>query len=108
MSAVVSRHLSAQLRASAIPHLPTFRAKAPDSLRDKLVRDVQEHEFSSLEREFGPSIKDLAGVRILLYRPRDQDQTCRVIEELFASFGCSQGSDTRKPGKAPDNVEGPG
>jgi len=83
MSAVVSRHLSAQLRASAIPHLPTFRAKALDSLREKLSRDFQKHEFLSLEREFGPTIKDLAGVRIMLYRPRDEDQACRVIEELF-------------------------
>lgn len=83
MASTVARHLSAQLRASAIPHLPTFRAKDADSLSSKLTRDREKHEFSSFDREFAPSLLDLAGVRILLYRPRDQDPTCDVIERLF-------------------------
>lgn len=83
MSSVVSRHLSIQMRASAIPYLPTFRAKDPQSLRAKLTADSQRHEFKDFEREFAPSVLDLAGVRILLYRQTDLDPTCQVVEELF-------------------------
>lgn len=84
MASLVARHLSAQLRASAIPHVPTFRAKDPESLRLKLTADSQNHEFASFEREFGPNVLDLAGVRMLLYRQSDVEPTCTVIEELFA------------------------
>src|SRR6266852_4329884 len=83
MASVVARHLSAQLRAAAIPHLPTLRAKDPESLRSKLAADSRTHEFSSFEREFTPGILDLAGVRIMLYRNSDQAPTCKVIEDLL-------------------------
>jgi ppGpp synthetase/RelA/SpoT-type nucleotidyltranferase len=83
MAATVTRHLSARLRAAAIPHLPTFRSKDPESLRGKLNRDRHEHDFVAFEREFAPAILDLAGVRILLYRPKDVEPTCSVIEDLF-------------------------
>lgn len=83
MATLVARRISAQLLACAIPHVPTFRAKDPESLRGKLTRDGQRHEFTALEREFAPSILDLAGVRILLYRPQDRRPSCDVIEGLF-------------------------
>jgi ppGpp synthetase/RelA/SpoT-type nucleotidyltranferase len=83
MASTVARHLSAGLRAATIPHLSTFRAKDGDSLSAKLTRDREKHDPTSFEREFAPSILDLAGVRIMLYRPQDQDATCEVIERLF-------------------------
>lgn len=84
MASLVARQLSAQLRASAIAHVPTFRAKDPESLRDKLNADSQKHEFAAFEREFAPNVLDLAGVRMLLYRQSDIEPTCNVIEELYA------------------------
>jgi len=83
LAGIVSRRLSSKLWASAIPHVPTFRSKDPDSLRNKLARDADKHLFERFEREFSPSIKDLAGVRVLLYRPRDVEPTCAIVEELF-------------------------
>jgi ppGpp synthetase/RelA/SpoT-type nucleotidyltranferase len=83
MATVVSRRLSTQLRAFVIPHVPTFRTKDSESLSTKLTRKKSELEYESLMREFAPDILDLAGVRILLYRPRDQEQTCELIGELF-------------------------
>jgi ppGpp synthetase/RelA/SpoT-type nucleotidyltranferase len=83
MSAYVARRLTQQLRATTIPHLPTFRAKDSASLRAKLARDRTSHEYEALEREFSPSILDLAGVRILLYRPQDEEPVCEEIERLF-------------------------
>lgn len=87
MASVVSRHLSAQLRASAISHLPTFRSKDPESLSNKLTADRERYEFAQFDSEFAPSVLDVAGVRILLYRRVDVEPTCRVIEELFVVPG---------------------
>jgi ppGpp synthetase/RelA/SpoT-type nucleotidyltranferase len=83
MASTVARHVSVGLRAATIPHLPTFRAKDGESLSAKLTRDRQRHDLVHFESEFAPSILDLAGVRIMLYRPQDQDATCEVIERLF-------------------------
>jgi ppGpp synthetase/RelA/SpoT-type nucleotidyltranferase len=83
LASTVARHLSSRLRSAAIPHVPTFRSKDPESLRLKLARDRAKHDFRAFDREFGPSLLDLAGVRILVYRPRDVEPTCDIIDELF-------------------------
>lgn len=83
LATVISRRLSARLFAAAIPHVPTFRSKDPDSLHNKLARESDKHEITRFERDFAPCVKDLAGVRVLLYRPRDVEPTCAIIEELF-------------------------
>ena len=83
LSAFISRQLSAALRNASVPHVPTYRSKDPASLQGKLVRDRDEHDFALLEREFAPGLLDLAGVRILLYRPRDIMPACATIAELF-------------------------
>ena len=92
MATIVGRRLSGQLRSAAIPHVPTFRAKDPESLRGKLARDRHKHELASFEREFAPSILDLAGVRIMLYRPADEDPTCDVLGALLR---CRRANDSR-------------
>lgn len=83
LASTVARRLSTRLRAAAIPHVPTFRSKDPDSLGLKLARDSEKHDFLRFEADFAPSIRDLAGVRILLYRPRDVDPTCSLVEDTF-------------------------
>ena len=84
MAEIVSRYLSARLRALAMPHMVTFRSKSPDSLRGKLTKNKGKHAFTLFDGEFTPAILDLAGVRILLYRPQDIEPACREIESLFA------------------------
>lgn len=83
MAETVSRRLSAALHDAAVAHLPTFRAKSPDSLRGKLRRDRYDYSEKSFEPELGPALLDLAGVRILLYRPDDAGIVCETAEELF-------------------------
>jgi ppGpp synthetase/RelA/SpoT-type nucleotidyltranferase len=83
MAATVARHLSSRLRGSAIHHVPTFRSKDPESFRGKLARDRARHELQYFESEFAPAVLDLAGVRVLLYRPSDVEPACDVITELF-------------------------
>ena len=83
MASLVSRRLSSELRKRAIPHVPTFRSKDPASLHARLHRDREQLHFRELEREFAPGVKDLAGVRILLYRPADELPTCQILEGMF-------------------------
>src|SRR4051812_583374 len=56
LAAIVSRRLSSRLRAAAIPHVPTFRSKDPDSLGKKLAREADRHDFAKFERDFSPSV----------------------------------------------------
>ena len=83
MATVVTNRLSAELRANAIRHLPTFRAKGPASLRGKLRILGPSKTMSDFEPEFAPSLSDLAGVRIMLYDRDDEVATCQIIERLF-------------------------
>ncbi|MBO6936779.1 MAG: RelA/SpoT domain-containing protein [Deltaproteobacteria bacterium] len=83
MASMVSRRLSAALFEAAVPHVPTFRAKAPKSLRGKLRRDRTQYSGAEFVPEFCPGLIDLAGVRVLLYRSQDTNVTCDVIEDLF-------------------------
>ena len=83
MASTVARHISTRLRRATIPHVPTFRSKDPESFGGKLSRDRKKHDFVAFEREFAPAVLDLAGVRIMLYRPNDVAATCATIEDLF-------------------------
>lgn len=83
LASTVSRRLTARLWAAALPHVPTFRSKDPESLRNKLDRDREKHEYSDFRREFSPALLDLAGVRMMMYRPRDVEAACEIVQEMF-------------------------
>jgi len=84
LATIVSRRLSARLSADAIPHVPTFRTKEPSSLWSKLGRESEKLDFDDFRRELSQVVKDLAGVRVLLYRPQDIEPACAIIEKLFS------------------------
>ncbi len=70
------------LRREGIKGLVTYRAKDPESLKEKLItRDVSE-KFESAADVY-ESIVDLAGVRIALYFPSDRDRVSKIIEDSF-------------------------
>jgi ppGpp synthetase/RelA/SpoT-type nucleotidyltranferase len=83
MASTVHRLLQQQLRENAIHALVTFRAKDERSFRGKLLRERNRIEYSDVEQEFFPRLLDLAGARVLLYRPEDVDPTCALIERMF-------------------------
>ncbi|MBI4568544.1 MAG: RelA/SpoT domain-containing protein [Planctomycetes bacterium] len=83
MASTVARWLGAQLRSSVVRHLLTFRSKDTQSLRAKLQQESGTLDFHMLEREFGTSILDLAGVRVLLYRDCDLERAAALVEQLF-------------------------
>jgi ppGpp synthetase/RelA/SpoT-type nucleotidyltranferase len=79
---LVERRLRAALRARGVPALVSSRAKAPEDLRGKLLRKaatIAPHEL----HDVGAVITDLAGCRVLAYRPSDVE---RIEEAVQASF----------------------
>lgn len=70
------------LENSGIRAIVSHRAKRPDRLRQKLEKRIELKKYSSVE-EIYTDIVDLAGVRIALYFPGDQDEIQRLIEDLF-------------------------
>jgi ppGpp synthetase/RelA/SpoT-type nucleotidyltranferase len=83
LALAVAGRLGAALRGRAILHLLTHRTKEADSLRAKLEKGRSRFDYSAMEREFTPHVLDLAGVRVLLYKPGDRDGTLASIGELF-------------------------
>jgi ppGpp synthetase/RelA/SpoT-type nucleotidyltranferase len=83
MAAVVSDRLSTELRANAVRHLPTFRAKDATSLQRKLQDMAATKTVADFDPEFAPTIADLAGVRIMLYDRDDESRTCDIIQRVF-------------------------
>ncbi|MGG3797715.1 RelA/SpoT domain-containing protein [Metabacillus fastidiosus] len=70
------------LENSGIRAIVSHRAKRPDRLREKLEKRNEQKNYSTVE-EIYADIVDLAGVRIALYFPGDQDEIQRLIDNLF-------------------------
>lgn len=83
MATIVAGRVRRALKLAAVQHILTFRAKDPDSLRKKLEKDRDKHDFARMVEEFGPSLKDVAGVRIMVYLPDDVDRAVQAVERTF-------------------------
>ncbi|WZL73353.1 RelA/SpoT domain-containing protein [Clostridiaceae bacterium 35-E11] len=71
-----------ELEQAGIRAIVTNRAKRPDRLKDKLIkRNIKKH-YASME-EIYQDIIDLAGVRIALYFPGDQEEVEKFIKSNF-------------------------
>lgn len=79
---LTARRCEIALSDSGVRHLVTFRAKRVDRLRDKLVKRNQEKSYPDVEA-IRNDIVDLAGVRIALFFPGDQEKTEAFVEEAF-------------------------
>ncbi|MCK6576048.1 hypothetical protein L6V77_33755, partial [Myxococcota bacterium] len=71
------------LKEAGIQHILTFRAKDADSLRKKLEKDRDQHDFIRLSEEFAPGLKDVAGVRVMVYLPDDVRRATEAVERTF-------------------------
>lgn len=83
VGADASRLINDALDRAAIRHMVTWRAKRPTSLRAKLWRERQSFGEDAFDGGLAPPLKDLAGVRALLYLPGDLDA---AVEALRATF----------------------
>jgi len=79
----VSRIVSDELRRHAIKHMTTARAKWRDSLERKLWKERDRFAVGDLERSLTPQLKDLAGVRVLLYVPQDVEAAVLAVKQRF-------------------------
>jgi len=70
------------IQRSGIRAIVTYRAKKPDSLKDKLVKRNAVKKYSSIEQIYR-DIVDLSGVRIAIYFPGDREEIGRLIESEF-------------------------
>lgn len=81
----VAEEISRRARGEALRHLLSFRAKHPDDLRGKLARkrDDERYAFANLQRDLCAVVTDLAGCRLVVYNPRDEDRMATLVREAF-------------------------
>lgn len=70
------------IQRSGIRAIVTYRAKKPDSLKDKLIKRNAVKKYSSIEQIYR-DIVDLSGVRIAIYFPGDREEIGKLIESEF-------------------------
>lgn len=78
---LVERRLRAALRDRRVSALVSSRAKHPDDLREKLRRKGAAAE--DLTRDVGDVVNDLAGCRVLAYRPSDVERLEAIVREVL-------------------------
>lgn len=70
------------LQKNGIRAIVTYRAKKPDSLREKLNKRNEINQYQNIEQIYRDII-DLSGVRIAIYFPSDREEIGRLIESEF-------------------------
>lgn len=83
MAQVIEQFLEGELRQGGVDQFKlSARAKDRNSLRKKLVyrnTEKQYKEFDDIKKD----IVDLAGVRIILYMPSDEEKVQKVIQNIW-------------------------
>ncbi len=82
---VVEDRLRRATRANALRVMLSARAKHPEDLRKKLElkKDDPRYERQALERALDRVVTDLAGCRVMAYRPTDVPSIERAVLETF-------------------------
>jgi ppGpp synthetase/RelA/SpoT-type nucleotidyltranferase len=83
---LVEDRLRRSLRANGFPRvLLSSRAKHPDDLRGKLVkkRGDARYSFAALDLAMDGVVTDLAGCRLIAYRPTEVEKIVRVVRETL-------------------------
>ncbi|KUO74240.1 MAG: hypothetical protein APF77_11845 [Clostridia bacterium BRH_c25] len=70
------------IQRSGIRAIVTYRAKKPDSLKEKLIKRNAAKKYQSIEQIYS-DIVDLSGVRIAIYFPGDREEIGKLIESEF-------------------------
>lgn len=82
---LASQMLEADLRASGVRSIVTYRAKDASRLEEKCRGRFSEKKYQSVDDIF-EDIVDLAGVRVALYFPGEQEQVEKAILRLFSQL----------------------
>lgn len=70
------------IQRSGIRAIVTYRAKKPDSLKEKLIKRNAAKKYQNIEHIYR-DIVDLSGVRIAIYFPGDREEIGKLIESEF-------------------------
>ncbi len=70
------------IQRSGIRAIVTYRAKKPDSLKEKLTKRNTAKKYQNIEQIYR-DIVDLSGVRIAIYFPGDRAEIGKLIESEF-------------------------
>jgi len=70
------------IHRSGIRAIVTYRAKNPDSLKEKLIKRNSVKKYQNIEQIYR-DIVDLSGVRIAIYFPGDRREIGKLIESEF-------------------------
>lgn len=70
------------IQRSGIRAIVTYRAKKPDSLKEKLIKRNAVKKYQNIEQIY-KDIVDLSGVRIAIYFPGDREEIGKLIESEF-------------------------
>ncbi|MHB1391858.1 MAG: GTP pyrophosphokinase [Clostridia bacterium] len=70
------------IQRSGIRAIVTYRAKKPDSLKEKLNKRNAAKKYQNIEQIYR-DIVDLSGVRIAIYFPGDREEIGKLIESEF-------------------------
>lgn len=82
---LASQMLEADLRASGVRSIVTYRAKDASRLEDKCRGRLDDKQYGKVD-DIYDDIVDLAGVRVALYFPGEQDQVEKAILRLFSQL----------------------
>lgn len=72
------------LQRNGLHAVVTYRAKRPDSLKEKLIKRNDTKNYESIEQIY-QDVADLAGVRIANYFPGDREEIARLIQAEFVT-----------------------
>ncbi|MGE5629820.1 MAG: GTP pyrophosphokinase [Caulobacteraceae bacterium] len=70
------------IQRSGIRAIVTYRAKKPDSLKEKLIKRNSQKKYQNIDQIYR-DIVDLSGVRIAIYFPGDREEIGRLVESEF-------------------------
>lgn len=79
----VAEKLALHLRSESIRYLLSFRSKHPDDVAEKLVRKRESAKYGAIGEDLNLVMTDLAGVRVVVYDPRDEAKVAAVVRRHF-------------------------
>lgn len=85
LASEVARRISIRLRTESILHFMTFRSKHPDDVAEKLTRKRTEgsQKYIDVGVNLGEVMTDLAGVRIVVYEPEQEQRAAQLVRETL-------------------------
>jgi ppGpp synthetase/RelA/SpoT-type nucleotidyltranferase len=83
----VEHFVAEALHGAGLRHMVASRAKSPDSLEHKLWRRRERWEASDFRDRLSPPLRDLAGVRVLLYLEQDSEPAVGTLVQQAPRFG---------------------